>query len=93
MDWREWFFTVPLGTRSLMVASTVAFVLSPFFPTAVDYLACSPYHVLMKLQVWPGRAGDEEFRRCGKSTAGRRCSSGGLARQRHETAQSADPPS
>lgn len=52
MDWREWFASVPVGTRTLMLASSTTFVMSPFFPTLMDFLACSPFYVVMRLHLW-----------------------------------------
>jgi hypothetical protein len=52
MDLRALYHAIPLFTRSLMVASTAAFVLAPFFPATLDALACAPYHVLLRLQLW-----------------------------------------
>ncbi|KAK3247950.1 hypothetical protein CYMTET_42566, partial [Cymbomonas tetramitiformis] len=52
MDWRDWFFSTPLVTRSVMATVVVTFVFSPFFPLIIDGIQICPYYVLTRLQVW-----------------------------------------
>jgi hypothetical protein len=52
MDLRASFYALPLCTRGALVASSTSFVLSPFFPATLQALACSPWHVLHRLQLW-----------------------------------------
>jgi len=52
MDLRASFYALPPCTRGALVACSTTFVLSPFFPATLQALACSPWHVLHRLQLW-----------------------------------------
>uniref|UniRef100_A0A7S0RBT6 Derlin n=1 Tax=Pyramimonas obovata TaxID=1411642 RepID=A0A7S0RBT6_9CHLO len=52
MDWREFYYTVPLATRSIMVTITTVFVLSPFFPATLEAVSACPYYILFRLQIY-----------------------------------------